>query len=108
MHLPDRLHGAVSQKLEAGPKQAMPESAFSSPLPDHVPAARMSSLQSSGTPYRLSSLSKSATLMKKYLKHTMMLHLLSLPEGKCMSWVLSKDNSKPLQAAQLMSNKRVT
>ena len=71
MHLPDRLHGAVSQKLEAGPKQAMPESASSSPLPDYVPAARMSSLQIPGPPHRLSSLSKGATRLEEYLKHMM-------------------------------------
>ncbi len=59
LHSGETLQGAVSQKLEAATKQA-PQGACSAPLPEDVPIARQSSLQSVGTctPLRPSTLSR--------------------------------------------------
>ena len=57
MHSGDTLQGVVSQNLEATPKQAT-QSTASAPLPENLPFARKSSLQSVSTPRTLSTLSR--------------------------------------------------
>ena len=60
-HLPHRLQETVSGKLgEPARAAAAPESAASAPLPEHLPPARALSTASTGSPMRMSSLSKGA------------------------------------------------
>ena len=54
-----RLQETVSQKLEEPGRIAnAPESAASAPLPEHMPPVRATSAASTGSPIRMSSLSK--------------------------------------------------
>lgn len=57
MHTGGTQQAAVSQKLEAAPKLA-PQGAASAPLPEDLPFARQSSLQSASTPRTPSTLSR--------------------------------------------------